>query len=230
MKQDRAVLLGIHCYLAKTGANFLGNCFGCVGLENSAIAAQQVQKQRVGDRHAVRKAPALDPGNALVGELTVELGNEPGLADARVADYANRSAVSVSDPPQKIVQARKFAVSADKGGSANRCDLVERGASMRNAEQAVSDDRLILAFEAEWSDRIDAGIALSQQPGCFADQHGARLGCRLKSRGHVCRVTDHRGIHRQSVADRAKDDRPGVDPNPHREVQALAIGCSTSPT
>ena len=101
---------------------------------------------------------------------------------------------------------------------------------MRNAEQAIGRYRLGFAFERKRADRIDPRIALSQQPGCFADQDRSRLGCRLESRSDIRRVTDHRRIHRQSVANRAEDHCSGVDPDPHRELQSLAIGRFTIPT
>ena len=87
-------------------ADFLGDRFGGVGLEDAAIAAQQVESEQIGDRGAVGKAPSFDPGRPPVGELPAEFGEQPGLADAGLADDADRLAVPVFDLPQEIVQDR----------------------------------------------------------------------------------------------------------------------------
>jgi len=46
----------------------------------------------------------------------------------------------------------------------------------------------------------------------------------LKSSSDIGGVADRRRVHRQSVAERAKDDRPGVNTDPYRQSHPLGIG------
>src|SRR6266481_2789865 len=103
MKKDGAVLLGVHPDLAQTGADFFGDCLLCIRLDNSVVAAQQVEEEPIGDCSAVRDASALDPGNPSPGELLAEFGEQPGLADPRLPDDADCLAATVFNLPQETV-------------------------------------------------------------------------------------------------------------------------------
>src|ERR1700757_2027364 len=163
MQEDGTVLLRVHPELLQTGANLLDNCFGDVDLNNSAIAAQQIKKEPIWDCGAVGNTPPLDPGDASLGDLVVEFGKEPGLADSRLANNTGRLAATVFDLLQKIVQNRELTLAVDKNRHAGRRELAEPGAAMRYTEQAVSQGRLDFAFEGERSDEFDASIILRQQ-------------------------------------------------------------------
>src|SRR5204862_436208 len=86
MQKNGTVLLGVHLDLLQTGANLVDDCFGCVGLDNPTIAPQQIEDQPIRDCGAVGNTATLDPGDASLGELPVEFGDEPRLADAGLAD------------------------------------------------------------------------------------------------------------------------------------------------
>ena len=53
MQQDRGVLGRVHADLDEAGADFLGDDLGQIGLADAAMAAQQVERQHVGDAGAV---------------------------------------------------------------------------------------------------------------------------------------------------------------------------------
>ncbi len=146
MEQDRPVLVGIHPDLAQARADFVGDNIGGIGLDNPAIAAQQVEGEQVGNGGAVGEAASFDPGHASVGDLPAELGEQPGFADAGFADEADGLAMPVFDLPQKIVQDRKLALAIDKNRRARRRQLAQPGAAVRHAEQTKSRDRLGLAL------------------------------------------------------------------------------------
>src|SRR6516225_2190278 len=93
MKKNRGILVWIHPDLAKAGADLLGDHIGLVGLENSAVAAQEIENEQIGDRGAIREAPCFDPGHPSVGDLPTELGKQPRLADPGLTDEANRLAM-----------------------------------------------------------------------------------------------------------------------------------------
>ena len=77
MEQDGPVLVRINFDLAKACADLLGDDIGGIGLENPAVAAQEVEYQRVGDRSTIGKAPSFDPGHPPIGDMPAELGKEP---------------------------------------------------------------------------------------------------------------------------------------------------------
>ncbi len=224
MEKDRGVLVGFHSDLFEPRADFFGNRFGGVGLEDPAIAAQHVESQPVGDAGAVGQAPPFDPAHPAVAQLPAELRQQPGFPDAGLADEPNRLAMPVLDLAKGAVQNRQLAVAVDKRRGGSGRGLVDGGAPMRNAEQAVRHDRLALALEGQRPDRLDPGIAPGQRPGGFTDQDRAGLGCLLEPRGDIGGVADHRVVARQFVGDRAEDDGSGMNADPHRHVQSLGIG------
>ena len=94
--------------------------FRGIGLENAAIAAQQVEQQQIRDCGAVGNAPAFDPGDASAGELPPEFGEKPRLADAGLADEADCLPLAAFDLPQEIVQNRQLALPVDESCPASR--------------------------------------------------------------------------------------------------------------
>ena len=84
------------------------------------LLRRRSRASRYGDRGAVGEASSFDPGHPSVGDLPAELGEEPGLADARLTDEANGLAMSVFDLPKKIVQDRELALAIDKNRRARR--------------------------------------------------------------------------------------------------------------
>src|SRR5260370_27292160 len=125
MEKGGAVPVGIHPDLLQTRANLLGNRVGCIGFDNHAIAAQQVENEQVRDRRAVRKTPALDPGYPSVGELPAEFGEQARLSDAGLADDADRLAATAFDLAKEIVQDGKLAFAVDESGPVRRLRLAQ---------------------------------------------------------------------------------------------------------
>jgi|SRR6516164_299410 len=162
MKKNRGILVWIHPDLAKAGADLLGDHIGLVGLENSAVAAQEIENEQIGDRGAIREAPCFDPGHPSVGDLPTELGKQPRLADPGLTDEANRLAMPVFDLPEEIVQDRELALAIDEDSRARGWRLAEPRAAMGNTEQAISRYRLGFAPENERSDRLHPCVALRQ--------------------------------------------------------------------
>ena len=121
MEQDRAVLVRIHPDLAKARADLFGDDIGGIGLENPAVAAQEIERQQVRDRGAVGEASSFYPGRPSVGDLPAEFGEQPGLADAGLADKADGLAMSVFDVPKNIVQDCELALAIDKNRRTRRC-------------------------------------------------------------------------------------------------------------
>jgi hypothetical protein len=109
MEQDRPILVRIHRYRAKAGMDLLGDCIGDVRFKNSAGAAQQIERQQIGDRGAVREASSFHPSHPPVSDLPAEFGKKPRLADAGFADEPDGLSMPVFDLPEEIVQDRKFA-------------------------------------------------------------------------------------------------------------------------
>ena len=93
----------------------------------------------------------------------------------------------------------------------------------RNPDQAIGRDRLGFAFDRERPDRFDARIALRRQPGRLAQQDDAGPGRLLQMGGEVGGVADRR-LDRKIAADRAEDDRAGVDADMDRQVEPIALG------
>src|SRR5260370_15011935 len=134
MEKDRTVVLGVHSQLLQTQADFFRDYFGGIGLNNPAIAAKRNQKEPIRDCGAVRNTPAFDPRDATIGELPAEFGEKPRLADAGLADDADRLAVTVFDQLKEIVQDGALAIAVDKSCRVSRRRLAEPRAPMGNTE------------------------------------------------------------------------------------------------
>ncbi len=219
MQQNRAVLIRIHPDLAQPGMDFNDDGFGRVRLDDPAIAAQNVERERIGNGAAVGQASSLHPGYPAIADPAAEFAHEPRFADARFADDADHLAAAVLDPAQHIVQHGAFALAADKIRHPRRHDRIASGARPGDAEQAIGRDRIGLALEGQRPDRFDARVTLGQCPDRAADQDLSRFGGLLQSGGEVCGVAD-RGIHAEASADRAKDDRSGMDADPNPQFAA----------
>src|ERR1700730_4348652 len=102
MEKDSSILLGVHSQLLQSQADFFGDYFGGIGLDNPAIAAKQIEEQPIRDCGTVRSTSSLDPGDSSVGELPVEFCEEPRLADAGLTDDADRWSVPVGRQLKEI--------------------------------------------------------------------------------------------------------------------------------
>ncbi len=221
MQQHGAVPIGIHPNPLQTRADLFDDQLWGIGLENAAITAQQVEQQQIRDRGAVRNAPAFDPGDAFAGELPPEFGEKPRFADAGLADEADCLPLTAFDLPQEIVQDRQVALPVDENCPASGRGWPEGSARSRHVEQPVSSHRIGLAFEDKRTDRLDPSIALSQFVSRIAQEDCRRLGDLLEAGGNIGGIADSRIFHPQFIGDRAEHHRPGVNPNPHRQIQFI---------
>ena len=103
MQQHEAILIRIDPDPLQTRANLGDHRLRGVGLQNAAVAPQQIEHQQIRDGGAVGNTPAFDPGHALAGELPLEFGEKPRFAYAGFAKDADRLPVAAFDLPQEIV-------------------------------------------------------------------------------------------------------------------------------
>jgi hypothetical protein len=99
--------------------------------------------------------------------------------------------------------------------------VIRRGDGKPRAGDKPRSARLCL--EKERPDRFDASETLRQEAGCLAHQDRPRGGRLLQSRGNIGGIPDDRMVHRQFVADRAKDHGAAVDTDAHGQIQ-LVVG------
>src|SRR5437899_3301865 len=100
MEKDAALLGRIDPDRLQARADLVGDCLRRVGLDDPAIAAQQVEEQPIRDDAAIGETPAFDPAR-LGTELPTEFGEKPRLADARLADYSDHLGVAAFDLLEK---------------------------------------------------------------------------------------------------------------------------------
>ncbi len=117
----------------------------------------------------------------------------------------------------------------DKCGRARCRRRPQRGAGLRDFEQAISGDRIGFAFEAERPDGLDPHVALRQPGGILAQQYRCRVGGVLEAGGDIGGIADRRVVHRQLFADRAKHHRPGMNPHTHGQIHFVGLGCICCP-
>ncbi len=149
-----------------------------------------------------------------VVELRAHLGDEAGLADARLAGDEHEATGAVAgggDPPGEHFA---FALAADVGRAGPEVGRAGRRLP-RNVERG---HRLGEALELQLADRrhLVAAAAARQHPHDLGDQHLPAVG-----RGAQSRRLDDRRTEAVAVLER---DVAGRDADPDRERQALAAG------
>src|SRR5215471_5334341 len=114
MEEDRAVRVRLHVHFLQTRANLRDDRVGQVSFDNPAIAAQQIENERVWNSAAIRNAAAFDKARAAAGDLAAELGQEARFADAGLADDADRLPAAVFHLVERLMQEGELVLAADK--------------------------------------------------------------------------------------------------------------------
>ena len=191
-----------------------------------AVFQHEVHLQQLGDeiegqRLAVLVATAGQERDGALGQPALELVGQAGLADARrarpprarcparagVLSKASRRKASARWRPTKAVSPRSSARSKRA-----------RPLSCRVAVKVRHGRRQPL--ERHLAGGLDDEVAAHQAHRGFADPRAAGRRHLLQARREVHRLALGRVVHAQVVADLADDDRPGVDPDAHGEVDA----------
>ena len=114
--------------------------------------------------------------------------------------------------PSAAERDRQFRLAADE----RRVDLLAAGRG--RAFDRPGLHRLGLALERQRLPVAPRELALGEPPRLGAGEHAARLGRRLQARGDVDRVAGGAVFDPAAGADRADDDRAGVDADAHGEA------------
>ena len=222
MQQHGAVLIGIHPDPLQTRADLLDDrtpgcrsrgCRNCCAADRaSANTGSRCRRKHTGPRSRSRaRLPSCRRNSERSRDLPMP-GSPTMPTACRLAAF---------DLPQEIVQDRQIALPVDEGCPASCRGRPEGGARLRYLQQPVGGDRIGLTFEDERTDRFDPSIALRQFVSRLAQQDRRRLGGLLNPGRDIGGVADRRIIHRKSIGDWAEHHRPGVDADPHRQVQFI---------
>ena len=176
--------------------------------------AEQRPEDAVGGLAQRRAGDAADgrAGEPAVGlEPLQELGDQPRLAGARLADQAHDLGAAPLHPLERREQLVELVGAPDQRGRepvgrepARRSRLGER------AEQAMDHDRLRLAAQRQLARRLEREAMPGERVGGVGDQDGSRRGRQEPGR-RIHRVARHRVGGSRRMAEAAGHDRAGVD-------------------
>ena len=210
----------------------LGGDVGCrvAGLDRET-RRDQVAQQRPGRVLRRSGGAATEPPHRLghLGKPAVELEEEPGLPDARFAEHCHDvPALRVDDVPQPFLQPVQLDLPPDR----RRLDPLHASGGIevelvRSLGQHLEGiDRAGDALELQPRHRPEAERAADVLVGVGRDQHAAD-GCRgLQTGRPVDGLTDGHElvggrVGAGSLPEGADDDVAGVDPDAHRQRDAV---------
>ncbi len=124
----------------------------------------------------MRGAVACEPGDGRVPERTAKFVEQPGLANASLSHDAHGLPVSRLHAGQTLVQLRQLALASDEGGQPAFGIDLQAAAPTLPAGDLINDNRLVLAFDVDWPQRIRLDISLNEAIGRIGDQNRSRLG------------------------------------------------------
>ena len=172
----------------------------------------------------VRDAAALDPaGRRRCGERgALELGQQPALADTRLADDEGSAAAARSDDVEHRGEALQLLGAPDHRAVEPHGFQAALARRRRLApDDPVGVDRLGLALDLDLAEVVNLEGVAGQAARHLRDHDRAGLGGRLHPRGDVHRVAEGRVLVAQVGADIPDHDGPGVDAGADVEVDAL---------
>ena len=188
---------------------------------------EQVDEQVVGQAAAVRDAAALDPALAGVPEPSrergaLELGEQPALADPRLADDEGGAAATGADDVEQRRERCELLVAPDH--RAVEADGLEAATPRRRrlaADHPEGVDRLGLALHLDGAEVLEVEVVAGEAARHLGDDDRPRLGGGLHPRRHVHRVAERRVLVAQVRADVADHHRPAVDAGTDPEVDPV---------
>ena len=153
---------------------------------------------------------------------TLELGQQPALADTRLADDERSSTPACGDDVEQRGEALQLLRAPDH--RTLEPDGFEPAPALRR-RLATDDpermDRLGLALDLDLAEIVDVEGVAGKAARHHRDHDRAGLGGRLHPRGDVHRVAERRVLVAQVRADVADHDGPAVDAGANLEVDAL---------
>ena len=170
----------------------------------------------VRDSLAVREARPADDAGARADPRD-ELGDQAGLADARLAqDGGKAGGPGRDDLVEYLLEAVEVLGSARERRPRRPRDRPEAC----DLEQAIRGHRLGLPLRLERLDRLDAHRVAHEAEGRLAEQHVARARGLLEPCSDVDRVAGHERLAARAVA---RDDLAGVDADPQGDACPEAL-------
>ena len=187
-----------------------------ITLANACCLLDHRSKRPERDALPIWKAAAPEYRRALT-QPHDELVREPRLADSGCAENGYEATApfrhrSLQDP----LELGEDVVAADKGSVQPRCCFRHR----HDTDQPVRRDRLLLALELQRRHRLGIDRIANESERRLGQQDLSGLGVLLETSGAVRCIAGHE----VAVGDEAlAGDRPGVDPGPRRQDDAVAL-------
>jgi len=184
-----------------------------VGLGDAGGAAEDLQERPVADRAAERQGAAGEPGQGPLRDVAAHLRQQPGLADARLAEHHRDAAGALAQPLERLPQRRHLGGPADErrahaGEAARRERLRPRPQAREGA------DPLVVPLHGEGRHRAE----VERPPGGGvrgrADQDLAGPGVLLEAGGEVDHLARHQELPLRGGR-RVRHHLAGGDPDPH---------------
>src|SRR5437016_10322455 len=153
------------------------------------ITVEERDERKVGSRLAVRYARCLEE-ERIAGEKGFHLVEEPGLADARVADDGDDVPSTLAGEGERSFELRQLPLASDEAHEPTPSRELDRCAFGRGGDHLVGRHGLAHALYRDHSERTELEVALGKAVGALANEDRVRSRETLHASGEVRRVTD----------------------------------------
>jgi hypothetical protein len=169
----------------------------------------------------VCRAAAFEPAVPLPGEPLAKLLHEARFSDPRLAVHEHHLAMSLAHLLPAIEQEPELLLAPDERRELLGERGVEAAADPAPPDRTVDRDRLLDPLEPLAPEALGEEDPRDQSKRRSAHHHRVRLGRRLQPCCHVRGVAEGKRLPPLATAHLAHHDRPGVDADPHRELDRV---------
>jgi hypothetical protein len=187
------------------------------------VPPNELEDRAVRNRLAIRDARSLELEDALPIQAPQELVDQPGLADAGLADQHHDRAVASGRLPEPGGQPFELEIASDEGGQPSLSRHLQPCPSRQFRRHGPHPDRLGLPLDRELAEVGEIEIAVGQAMRVRAERDLSGLGDVQDPRGQIGGIAHRRVVHAKVTPDGTHHHRTGIDADPDPEVDTVTL-------
>jgi hypothetical protein len=199
----------------------LAGLLGRIAPRHAEGGTQELEERREGRAARVGEALRLDEAHLARPAGSRKLETQAGLADACLADHAERRAVARERALETRLQLGELRVPPDQAREAAPARQVEARAQRPFARQRVHAHRAGHALHRKGTELLELEEAAHPLGGLLREVDATGFRELLHARGQAHGVSLRGVVHAEVVPDPADDDAARVETHARREVEAV---------
>ncbi len=222
-REQRAEVRGgdprVFAHLRHAALDLGGDHGLAVCLLHAELAPHEIDERMERHRSPEREAVPFLPRGGVADAMT-QLAEQPGLADARIADDEHDLAVTIPRALERVEEQAELARAPDERRQPPIGLHVQARPRLARGDDVPRRDRFGLSPKVHLAERARLEVAAHEPMRGVRDHHAARFARLLQARRHVGRVAHGGVVHPEVAADASDHDETGVQPLPRAEADA----------